>query len=107
MISNEERRKVAANLREVAYAHNHDVAIHSDEFHGFLGIGNNQHYVLRSAVLHLADLIDRPTCYLASCEIDNGSVSWGVRCTECNERFEHVLPNEYNYCPNCGSEVIE
>lgn len=55
----------------------------------------------------MADLIDRPTCTMTECRIDHGSVSWGVRCSRCNDEFEHAFPNEFNWCPNCGAEVVE
>ena len=56
----------------------------------------------------LADLIDRPTCQMVECTIDNGSRSWGMRCTACGKEFEHVKPCfGWLFCPNCGAEVVE
>ncbi|MGN8853928.1 hypothetical protein [Collinsella sp. HCP28S3_H5] len=54
----------------------------------------------------LADLIDRPTCEMTECSIDNGSRSWGMRCSRCGTEFEHEKPvYGWRYCPNCGAEV--
>lgn len=56
----------------------------------------------------LADLIDRPTCQMVECSIDNGSRSWGMRCTACGKEFEHVRQGfGWRYCPNCGAMVVE
>lgn len=54
----------------------------------------------------LADLIDRSTCEMTECSIDNGSLSWGMRCSRCGTEFEHEKPvYGWRYCPNCGAMV--
>ena len=128
MISDSERREVAARLRELSsdtYA-----AIKEWEEGGLFideNIGDEADYSqIHDAVfgcfpaehmhpgdykeLHerLADLIDRPTCQMVECTIDNGSRSWGMRCTACGDEFEHMKPSYgWHYCPNCGAEVGE
>ena len=42
--------------------------------------------------------------------IDEGY--WGAywkmgTCSVCNERFEDALEYDWNYCPNCGVEMIK
>ena len=102
-ISDEKRRDVAHRMREFDVSEFKESAI--VPFLECLGIG----YVNWRGVLDmLANLIDRPTCQMVECTIDNGSRSWGVHCTACGKEFEHVKPGfGWRYCPNCGSEVID
>lgn len=109
MISDEKRREVVRKLRVLACT--------PDE------IGITEHAVIRDLgissgiyddcckseeVLAVADLIDRPTCQMVECAIDNGSRSWGMRCTACGDEFEHMKPGfGWRFCPNCGAEVIK
>lgn len=103
MISDEERREVAHRMREFDVSKFKESAI--VPFLECLGIG----YANWRGVLDmLADLIDRPTCQMVECTIDNGSRSWGMRCTACGKEFEHMKPSYgWHYCPNCGAEVAE
>ena len=49
------------------------------------------------------------TCSMEECAIDNGSRSWGMRCSACGEEFEHKKPewHSWRFCPNCGAEVVD
>lgn len=102
MISDNERREVARRMREFDVSEFKESAI--VPFLECLGIG----YVNWRGVLDmLANLIDRPTCQMVECTIDNGSRSWGMRCTACGKEFEHVKPGfGWGYCPKCGAEVV-
>lgn len=103
MISDDERREVAHRMREFDVSEFKESAI--VPFLECLGIG----YVNWRGVLDmLANLIDRPTCQMVECTIDNGSRSWWMRCTACGKEFEHMKPSYgWHYCQNCGAEVVE
>ena len=109
MISDEKRREVARNLREIEERTLLDVtdgelldlladAVDLDSYEG-------EHF--EGGLLYcLADLIDRTTCQMVECTIDNGSRSWGMRCTACGKEFEHMKSSYgWHYCPNCGMEI--
>ena len=121
MISNEERRALAAHLRDFERARSFaadkvlgrpgslvdadDVLLNlfDEDWEGY-GI-HDVGFVDSCAVLHLADLIDRPTCC-------NVSQDEGVfECSECE--YSIILDSPYGecgpirYCPNCGAEVVE
>jgi hypothetical protein len=103
MISDEERREVAARMREIMRENPHgwlDVMVAQsvlDVMGEGMAIGET-----------VADLIDRPTCQMVECTIDHGSRSWGMRCTACGEKFEHMKPSYgWRNCPNCGAEVVD
>lgn len=122
MISNEKRREVAAMLRNrLKYM------LRKGEWYGkdldSNACGNAAYRNIAASVedcgnlidgnyIHivelLADLIDRPTCQMVECSIDNGSRSWGMRCTACGEEFEHMKPGfGWRFCPVCGAVVTE
>ena len=124
MVNDRQRRDVAAGLRllDVSDIGDDDNIVDSPEesgilFNRILEIANDyrpglhyfpSHFVARDAVELFADLIDRPTCQMVECTIDNGSRSWGMRCTECGKELEHMRPSYvWRYCPNCGKEVVE
>lgn len=111
MITDEERRKVAARMREVAESHKDD--LHDDPDYSPFTAFN----VFSSAfdrfprykdLLHLADLIDRPTCRI----IKSAKI-----CTAFGELIDtmnvYVLScghqavgfNRPDYCPKCGTRV--
>lgn len=120
MASDDERREVAARLRN-----NLKYMIRKEEWYGkdldSNACGNAAYRNISASVedcgnfidgnyIHivelLADLIDRSTCEMTECSIDNGSRSWGMRCSRCGTEFEHEKPvYGWRYCPNCGAMV--
>ena len=107
MISNDERREVAARLRftdhnltwvEGCFCIAEDV--------GAAPTGNEHNDVLDFAHA-LADLIDRPTCRnLATHLVDE------LVCSACGERVDIAYldsDDDYRvrYCPSCGAKVVE
>lgn len=109
MISNDERREIAARLRELA-----------DANEGYLGM-DRVNRVLRDGQAILgtsglasvadvlrrhADLIDRPTCKnLATHLVDE------LVCSACGERLDIAYldsDDDYRvrYCPGCGAKVV-
>lgn len=109
-ISNQERRKIAAQLREsrdyVSCLPKLSLAQNAiDVFERMLEC---VHYESGNVFDHLADLIDRPTC-----DVRMGVTGHIGVCTRCGAMVEmraavfdaiEALPTRY--CPNCGAEVI-
>lgn len=102
MISDEERRAVAARMREIM----------RDDPHGWLDV------MVAKAVANVlvdgvkigetvADLIDRPTCRNVADPHDGSH----FECSKCGERWELTCgspaDNHLNYCPQCGAKVVE
>lgn len=96
MISDDERREVAARMREIL----------RDDPHGWLDA------MVMNAVTDVmgdgekigetvADLIDRPTCRI--CATDH-EYEDSVRCDRCRMTFRRPW-EPFKYCPNCGAEV--
>lgn len=115
MISDDERREVAARLR------NGGVARNSEEAYVLLlwCVGIRPQLPATStyedAMVRLADLIDRPTCQnkqvvynrMAPIEFRTDNFT----CSACGETFcadgdgvNH--PIDWAFCPNCGAEVL-
>lgn len=110
-ISDDERRAVAARMREIL----------RDDPHGWLDamVMNAVTDVLGEGVTigeTVADLIDRPTCHDVA-DFDRES----FKCSRCGFRVLSIdgAPDAaklvgtkdgvagFGYCPNCGAEVVE
>lgn len=106
MITEEERREVVARLREWLAIPWYERPWSRDEMQS---LGNMVGALPgENIVERIADLIDRPTCEMTECSIDNGSRSWGMRCSRCGTEFEHEKPAYgWRYCPKCGAMVVE
>lgn len=96
MISGDERRAVAARMREIM----------RDDPHGWLDamVMNAVTDVLGDGEkigATVADLIDRPTCRI--CATDH-EYEDSVRCDRCRMTFRRPW-EPFKYCPNCGAEV--
>ena len=110
VISDEERREIAANLRESRdfISVLPSASLEQNAFDTFERILACVDYEQGNIFDYLADLIDRPTCQMVECTIDHSSRSWGMRCTACGKEFEHMKPSYgWHYCPSCGAEVGE
>ena len=107
-MTSDERREVARELRTLAETPD-EIGITDYAVIRTLGISSGYYddSCRSEDVLALADLIDRPTCQMVECTIDNGYRSWGVRCTACGKEFEHVKQGfGWRFCPNCGARVV-
>lgn len=121
MISDEERRRAVAELREASTgAYRHVDAL--DVIANSIGVdieGKFDYEIEKETYAALADLIDRPTCedigdfdheaFKCSCcghrvlslrGVANGSPSDAVLVTP------DGLITEFAYCPNCGAMVV-
>lgn len=106
MITDEERREVAMRMREIL----------RDDPHGLLDamVVNAVTDVMGEGVAigeTVADLIDRPTCYVIEHKTHCGSYGceeagqlWVLSCGD-----ECVNDSDFppGYCPECGAEVTE
>ena len=102
MITDNERREVAKELRKLAtpgcirYAEEFYEELREivafDRDGSFDGVANS-----------LADLIDRPTCHIS--ETDH-EFEDSVRCNRCRTTFNRPW-EPFKYCPNCGAEVAD
>lgn len=102
-VSDEERRKVAARMRE------YDVSAFKESaivpFLDCLGAGYKD---WRDILAELADLIDRPTCRLERVSQST------LKCTSCGNLFDcytigggdDYQAEWYRFCPWCGAEVV-
>ena len=109
MTSDKERREVAKRLR------NGGIARNSEEAYVLLlsCVGIRPQLpatsTFKDAMVRIADLIDRPTCEYVP--IGNGRFG----CSRCGHvvKLDYDVPvaeeahMPFNYCPNCGAEVVE
>lgn len=109
MISDKERREVAAKLRENAGLPSRLPNEYSIEAKSALVLSKLLDCIDCSddVFLHLADLIGRPTCRNLSLKPFDV-----LLCSECGEHVDIAYMetcDEYHakYCPNCGAEVVE
>lgn len=108
MISDKERREVAAKLRENAGLPSRLPNEYSIEVKSALVLSKLLDCVDCSddVFLHLADLIDRPICTSVADPYDGGL----FECSKCGERWELTCgspaDNNLCFCPRCGAEVV-
>lgn len=113
MISDKERRRAAAELREASTgAYRHVDAL--DVIAGSIGVevaGKFEHDVEKETYAALADLIDRPTCRVVKHETYYGSYGceeagelWTLSCGD-----ECINDSDFppGYCPECGAMVLD
>ena len=116
MISDSERREVARTLRlmcesEIPTSDMYTLLDETDRDHqacaitlcGAVGFAVSDEPSIREVILHLADLIDRPTCHIS--ETDH-EFEDSVRCDRCQVTFSRPW-EPFKFCPSCGAEVIE
>lgn len=101
MISDEQRRKVAAKMRECDVADFKESAIVP-----FLECLGYAYKDWRGILDGLADLIDRPTC-----RNEEDSYDRAFLCSACGyEAYTYsdsnCNPHDFSYCPECGAEVV-
>ena len=99
MISDSERRAVAARMHEIL----------RDDPHGWLDamVVNAVTDVLGEDVAigeTVADLIDRPTCKNFGLEEGTNGEDYDFFCSRCGFAVDVADPR---YCPNCGAEVVK
>ena len=107
MTSSDERREVAARLRD----DNHGYGTEYDFFLHALGISREGRGPCDWAKVHhrLADLID-PTCKVSSVETYDDELGrlegWEFHLT-CGHSFQRPWNEQPAYCPECGARVVD
>lgn len=96
MISGQERRRVAANLRQ--YLKKYETPDWRAFCNIILGEGRLDNLRKAQTFDRLADLIDCETCHLV--EDDDGRTA----CSECGCTALCML--DASYCPECGRKVV-
>lgn len=106
MITDDERRNVAANIRSAANRRKNDLQDDPDysPFAAlcavFCGVRGWPHY---EDLLHLADLIDRPT----TTRHGKFKTKYG-RETPCCEVCGYSIGDmRWNHCPKCGAAIVD
>lgn len=113
MISDKERRRAVAELREAstgAYRHVDSL----DVIAGSVGVevaGKFSHEVENETYAALADLIDRGECENVYDGSVQDSCDNGFKCSVCGckvEDEEHYrVSGVWNFCPQCGRTVVK
>ena len=123
MITNEERRRVAQNLRNSRYllkpVPSGKQVMSMTRAASELELAHEMNYLTQSGFERLADLIDRPTCNMDVMTTDERAdyecSEHIMRCLNCGAEFGYVLYSEDgdvsmddkpNYCPYCGTRVV-
>lgn len=116
-ISNEERREMAARLRESREFISSlpktaaTAAIVKNTFDTFERILECLDYEHGNVFDYIAELIDRPTCRNVYDESKCGACENGFECSECGNVVEDgegwLVNGTFNYCSECGREVVE
>lgn len=108
MISDQERREVAAKLRDLDERIDGVPLMCTNQEHDAMALSAICAVVGKGGIFHLlADLMDRPTCRNLSPKPADV-----LLCSECGEHVDIAYVetcDEYHakYCPNCGAEVVE
>lgn len=105
MISNEERREAAENMR---YLSDGNRVRYKEEFFELLDETvmepDTGYHEMNDVFDRLADLIDRPTCRNLGLEEGTNGEGYDFFCSRCGFAADVVDPK---YCPECGAEVVE
>lgn len=108
MISDKERREVAARLAREAQAWSDTFPDEICDLCVFVGLRGK--VTCGCIFLRFAELIDRPTCRNVYDETECGCCENGFECSECGNRVEDIehyrITGTFNYCPKCGREVV-
>lgn len=106
MITDEERRNVAANIRNAANRRKDDLQDDPDyspfaAFYAvFCGVRGFPHY---KDLLHLADLIDRPT----TTRHGKFKTKYGRKTPCCEVCGYSIGDMRWNHCPKCGAAIVD
>ena len=100
MPTNDERREVAARLREPFDVLPQGRYYHASHTLFGMGLYTSSEVALRLGVCRLADLIEpeERTCYIEHIDEDSFHLSCG------HEAAGHISPS---FCPYCGAKVVE
>ena len=105
MISDADRREMAATMRAISVSGLRNLTL-GEMLNSILTRGAPRPTTEMAILASLADLIDRPTC-----ENDGRLNERTFLCSACGyEAYAYsdsdCNPNDFSYCPECGSEVV-
>ena len=106
MISNDERREVAARLRELDTHKWYNAADEVDALETAIGCCIGQDWQDQDWWNRLADLIE-PEPELTTTRNGKFKTKYGNRVPLCECCGYSIGDKRYNYCPNCGAKVVE
>ena len=110
MISDKERRRAVAELREASTgAYRHVDAL--DVIAGSIGVevaGKFSHEVEKETYAALADLINRPTCHEVETVEEEGYYGTTLvhRKFSCGHEYVDAYSDAPMFCPRCGAVVM-
>lgn len=108
MISNKERREVAATMMAISCRGVKDLTL-GEVLNSILTGGAPRPTTEMAILARLADLIEPPTCIVRMGV--TGHVGVCMRCGAMVEMstavFDAIEALPTRYCPNCGAEVVE
>lgn len=104
MITDKERREVAAKLRKTLYIPG-SLGEWWERVHKTV-TGSENCICPPEDIAVIADLIDRPTCRLELTAVEtHGNTKVKIyECSECGRSCEEIY-GKYERCPHCGAEV--
>lgn len=113
MISDADRREMAATMRAISVSGLRNLTL-GEMLNSILTRGAPRPTTEMAILASLADLIDHPTCRNVYDEVydeyEGGCCENGFKCSKCGELVEdcegYRVKGTFNYCPNCGAEVV-
>lgn len=107
MITDNQRREVAARLRALDVHEWYDSADEIDSLETAIGCSIGQDWQDQDWWERIADLIDRPTTTVTVASGDDDS-DLCIKCNSCCRGW-HIskYDKSFTYCPECGAEVVE
>ena len=110
MATDDERREVAARLRDIGekicYTSRDVLRAIQDACGCNVGLDWEDMEELRDRLADLIEPEQECTCALTHRSWDDGMCTWGGKCSECGARFEHETGECWRYCPSCGAEEV-
>ena len=106
-VTDDERRKVAARLRDFEQLRELFTESNICAFEVALGVGYMDWEHICACLADLIEPEPERTCRMRDAHWDDGRRTWGCICSECGAKHERKSGKWMNYCPNCGAKVTE
>ena len=106
-VTDDERRKVAARLRDFEQLRELFTESNICAFEVTLGVGYMDWEHICACLADLIEPEPERTCRMRDAHWDDGRRTWGCICSECGAKHERKSGKWMNYCPNCGAKVTE
>ncbi len=106
-VTDDERRKVAARLRDFEQLRELFTESNICAFEVALDVGYMDWEHICACLAELIEPEPERTCRMRDAHWDDGRRTWGCICSECGAKHERKSGKWMNYCPNCGAKVVE